>query len=89
MTRGSRASRERRSTAIDEQNDSEDEASVRAVEDDSYVKHGNTPSRKRWSSSEDSSRPYGREIKTVSMVLRGRELKLQVRSVVNVIGAMN
>lgn len=68
MTRGSRASR--RSTAIDEQlqqNDSEDEASVRAVQDDSYAKHGNTP-QKRWSSSEDSSRPYTREIKTVSMV---------------------
>ncbi|XP_077269012.1 uncharacterized protein LOC143901012 [Temnothorax americanus] len=67
MTRGSRSSRERRSTAIGEQleqNDSEDGASVRAVqENDSYVKHSNTPSQKRWSSSEDSSRPYSREIK--------------------------
>lgn len=79
MTRGSRASRERRSTAIDEQleqNDSEDEASVRAAVDDSYVKHG-TPSRKRWSSSEDSSRPYGREIRTVSMVYRGTRINIE------------
>ncbi|XP_072747673.1 uncharacterized protein [Anoplolepis gracilipes] len=67
MTRGNRASRERRSTTIDEpleQNDSEDDASVHAVENDSYVKRGNTPSQKRWTSSEDSGRPYNREIKT-------------------------
>ncbi|XP_011707602.1 PREDICTED: uncharacterized protein LOC105462595 [Wasmannia auropunctata] len=67
MSRGSRASRERRSTAIGEQlqrNDSEDEASVRGLENDSYVKRGSTPSQKRWTSSEDLSRPYGREIKT-------------------------
>lgn len=71
MARGSRASRERRSTAIGErlqQNVSEDEASVRTVENDSYMKHGSTLSQKRWTSSEDSSRPYGREIKTVSIV---------------------
>lgn len=83
MTRGSRASRERRSTAIDEQlgqNDSEDEASVRAVEDNSYVKHGSALSQKRWSSSEDSSRPYGREIKTVSMVY-GARIKRKRRNV--------
>ncbi|XP_011868184.1 PREDICTED: uncharacterized protein LOC105562175 isoform X2 [Vollenhovia emeryi] len=67
MTRGSRVSRERRSTAIDEQlqrNDSEDEASVRDMEHDSFAKRGGTPSQKRWSSSEESSRPYGREITT-------------------------
>ncbi|XP_011161739.2 uncharacterized protein LOC105197188 isoform X2 [Solenopsis invicta] len=67
MTRGSQASRERRSTAISErlqQNDSEDEASVHAVKNDSYVKHGRTPSHKQWTSSEDSSRLYDPEIKT-------------------------
>lgn len=74
ITRGNRASRERRSTAIDEpleQNDSED-ASVHAVENDSYVKRGNTPSQKRWTSSEDSGRPHNREIKTVCIIYEAK-----------------
>ncbi|XP_018369016.1 PREDICTED: uncharacterized protein LOC108765037 isoform X2 [Trachymyrmex cornetzi] len=69
MTRGSRTSR--RSTAIGkqfQQNDSEDEASVRTVESDNYVKHGSTLSQKRWTSSEESrqesNRSYERKIKT-------------------------
>ncbi|EGI57334.1 hypothetical protein G5I_14805 [Acromyrmex echinatior] len=69
MTRGSRTSR--RSTAIGkqfQQNDSEDEASVRTVENDNYVKHGSTLSQKRWTSSEESrqesNRSYERKIKT-------------------------
>ncbi|KYN38205.1 hypothetical protein ALC56_07245 [Trachymyrmex septentrionalis] len=69
MTRGTRTSR--RSTAIGkqfQQNDSEDEASVRTVENDNYVKHGSTLSQKRWTSSEESrqesNRSYERKIKT-------------------------
>ncbi|GAB1859870.1 hypothetical protein CAJAP_01108 [Camponotus japonicus] len=66
MTRENRAFRERRSTTTDvpfEQNDSEDDPSVHAMDNNSYVKRGNTP-QKRWTSSEDSGRPYNREIKT-------------------------
>jgi len=80
MTRGSRTSR--RSTAIGkqfQQNDSEDEASVRTVENDNYVKHGSMLSQKRWTSSEESrqesNRSYERKIKTVSIIYR---LKLKV-----------
>lgn len=79
MTRGNRASRERRSTTIGEslqQNDSEDDTSVHAVEkNDSYVKRGNTPSQKRLTSSEDSGRPYNREIKTVCIIYEAKILK--------------
>jgi len=80
MTRGSRASREQRTTAIEQlqQNDSEDEASIRTVENDSHVKHGSTPSQKRWTSSEDSSRPYGREIKAVSIAYEAEITNLRV-----------
>lgn len=67
MIHGNRASRGRRSTTIDEplkQNDSEGDTSVHAVENDSYVKRGSTPSQKRWTSSEESGRSYNRNIKT-------------------------
>lgn len=74
MTRGNRAFCERRSTTIDvslEQNDSEDDPSVHAVENDSYVKRGNTP-QKQWTSSEDSGRSYNREIKTVCITYKAK-----------------
>ncbi|KAL0118980.1 hypothetical protein PUN28_009542 [Cardiocondyla obscurior] len=74
MTRGSRASRERRSTVVSErvhQNDSEDETSVRVVKNDSYMKHSGTLSQKQRSSSEDSSRSYTRDVK--ASLSRGRD----------------
>ncbi|XP_012227236.1 arginine/serine-rich coiled-coil protein 2 [Linepithema humile] len=69
MSRGNRAFRERGSTKIGEppeRNDSEDASPARAVENEKYTKRSKTASQKRWSSSEDSSRPYSRDIKTNS-----------------------
>ncbi|KAL6441644.1 hypothetical protein ACFW04_003639 [Cataglyphis niger] len=66
MIPGNRALRGRRSTTIDEslkRNDSGDDTSVHAVENDSYMKRGSTPSQKRWTSSEESGRSYNRNIK--------------------------
>lgn len=74
MTRENRTFRERRSTTTDvpfEQNDSEDDPSVHAMDNNSYVKRGNTP-QKRWTSSEDSGRPYNREIKTVCIIYEAK-----------------
>lgn len=74
MTRGNRASRERGSTRVDEppeRNDSEDASSARAIENEKYAKRSKT-SQKRWSSSEDSSRPYSRDIKTVCTIYKSK-----------------
>lgn len=69
MTRRNRDSHEQRSMEIVksfERNDSENDAvAVRASNNDSYAKGGNASLQKRWTSSEDSSRPYSQEIKTV------------------------
>lgn len=78
MIPGNRASRGRRSTTIDEplkRNDSEDDTSVHAVENDSYVKRGSTPSQKRWTSSEESGRSYNRNIKKVGIIYEAKILK--------------
>jgi len=66
--RGSRSSRERRSAAISEslEQDDEDEA-IRAAMTNSHVRRGSMLSQKRWSSSEESNRPYSREIKVRSL----------------------
>ncbi|RLU24112.1 hypothetical protein DMN91_004321 [Ooceraea biroi] len=69
MSRGSRTSRERRSTVAEplEQDDSEDEASVRAATNNSHARRDSTPLQKRWSSSEESNQPYSREIKSLPL----------------------
>lgn len=88
MTRGNRTFCEQRSTTIDvplEQNDSEDDPSVHAVENDSYAKRGNTL-QKRWTSSEDSGRSYNREIKTVRITYEAKIFKIvQCLSKINLI----
>lgn len=86
MMHGNRASRGQRSTTIDEplkQNDSEDDTSVHAVENDSYVKRGSTPSQKRWTSSEESGRSYNRNIKTVCIIYEAKILRSYNAFIVN------
>lgn len=77
MIRESHTSRERRSTRITEpleQDDTEGNISAQAVEKDGCAKRGSTPLQKQWTSSEDSSRPYSREIKTVCIDLTSNRL---------------
>ncbi|KYN00665.1 PREDICTED: uncharacterized protein LOC108775679 [Cyphomyrmex costatus] len=64
MTRGSRTSRRSAAIGNQQRNDTEDEVSVRSVENDNYVKHGSTLSQKRWTTPEESNRPYERKIKS-------------------------